>query len=540
MTLRSKFLAIALFIAFNALSSGAHAQSGCTGQFPADTICANAAGSQGLPSPTVASSIINFLCTAAPSTCASIFGYANIVWFGAIADSVHTSINAAAFASALATNQPVIVPATTAAGYGIGTNVITVTGGQTVHCENAATIFGTGAAIFSITSSQPGTGIYGCDANMRGASPGSTVYLLNDASVVVSNVTIQDSFCFVSYACVISVGTLGINNIALRNIRSDFSVGGPQFNIVNAQDGGFIVLDTLVCDFTSVVGNVSWSCGNFNNFAGLLIAGWLNASGLGTGTPAFAANVPAWNFTGIAISGAGVIYADDTIGDGCKLTIQFIIGPSLYCSINLGSQIILNGTTQSNIASVLAFGPQGSTGAEASTPAILINGATSQLNIANLYVTKATGDNVDITGTSSGINIANFISTNATGAALSLQNSVDYVRIGQGYISGNGSTVSNSSSGTHNVIQNLGGYNPVGLTAGTSTGTSTSTITAGTSPETHYIYQTANFNAVVKISTTTICTVPSATVPCVINLGPNEAYTVTWTTTQPTYTKFVH
>lgn len=103
------------------------------------------------------------------------------------------------------------------------------------------------------------------------------------------------------------------------------------------------------------------------------------------------------------------------------------------------------------------------------------------------------------------------------------------------------------NSGVGNVIVNNPGYNPVGYTAGTSTGTSASVISAGASPETHYITQSANFNAVVAKCTalacgtsTNICTVPSATVPCVLNLGPNENYKVTWTTTQPTYTKDVH
>lgn len=69
--------------------------------------------------------------------------------------------------------------------------------------------------------------------------------------------------------------------------------------------------------------------------------------------------------------------------------------------------------------------------------------------------------------------------------------------------------------------------------------TNASTITAAP-PETHYITQSATFNAVVKSGSTTLCTVPSATVPCVVDLGPNESYSVTWSTTQPTYSKFVH
>lgn len=107
--------------------------------------------------------------------------------------------------------------------------------------------------------------------------------------------------------------------------------------------------------------------------------------------------------------------------------------------------------------------------------------------------------------------------------------------------------ISNLSTSLNNAIANNLGFNPVGYTAGTSTGTSAAVIGAGPSPETHYITQSANFNAVVAKCTalacgtsTNICTVPSATVPCVIQLGPNENYKVTWATTQPTYTKDVH
>jgi hypothetical protein len=117
---------------------------------------------------------------------------------------------------------------------------------------------------------------------------------------------------------------------------------------------------------------------------------------------------------------------------------------------------------------------------------------------------------------------------------------------GQVSISG-GSLVSTGATGPLQVgasatvrVSDIQGYNPVGVTAAASTGTTGSTITAGQSPETHYIQQSATFNAAVAKGGQAICTVPSAAVPCVVELGPNESYTVTWSTTQPTYTKDVH
>lgn len=103
-----------------------------------------------------------------------------------------------------------------------------------------------------------------------------------------------------------------------------------------------------------------------------------------------------------------------------------------------------------------------------------------------------------------------------------------------------GNTTNIVNSGSANRITDNPGYNPVGTTAAANVGGSPATITAGPSPETHYIKQSATFNAAVAKNGNAICTVPSAAVPCVVQLGPNESYTVTWTTTQPTYTKDVH
>jgi hypothetical protein len=110
-----------------------------------------------------------------------------------------------------------------------------------------------------------------------------------------------------------------------------------------------------------------------------------------------------------------------------------------------------------------------------------------------------------------------------------------------------GNTINIANSGSGNITVNNAGYNSQGHAAGTSTGASGSVITAGSAPETHYIYQTSGFTAAVAKCTTlacgtstNICTVSSATVPCVIQLGPNESYKVTWSSPQPTYTKDLH
>lgn len=108
-------------------------------------------------------------------------------------------------------------------------------------------------------------------------------------------------------------------------------------------------------------------------------------------------------------------------------------------------------------------------------------------------------------------------------------------------VSGNVTAGINTAiTGTSSRVEGNTGYNPVGTSASASTGVSGSTITAGPSPETHWISQSASFNAVVVKNGVGTCQVASAGILCVMQLGPNESYDVTWTTTQPTYIKDVH
>jgi hypothetical protein len=170
--------------------------------------------------------------------------------------------------------------------------------------------------------------------------------------------------------------------------------------------------------------------------------------------------------------------------------------------------------------------------------------AIKNISINGNRVAGASGSGVNINAAANAIISNNIIGSaggfgvNAT--AIILAGTIGQVLIENNDLSGSTAKISNSMTSSLSRIEGNISYNPVGLTAGTSTGTSASTITAGPSPETHYITQSATFNAAVKSGATTLCTVATATVPCVIQLGPNESYSVTWTTTQPTYSKFVH
>jgi hypothetical protein len=98
----------------------------------------------------------------------------------------------------------------------------------------------------------------------------------------------------------------------------------------------------------------------------------------------------------------------------------------------------------------------------------------------------------------------------------------------------NGATTVNSV-----IVDNLC-YNPVGVTAAANVGTSPATITNGATPATHYLNQSATNTATVAKGGRAVATLAGSSTYYPIQLGPNESYTVTWSTTQPTYTADVH
>lgn len=122
------------------------------------------------------------------------------------------------------------------------------------------------------------------------------------------------------------------------------------------------------------------------------------------------------------------------------------------------------------------------------------------------------------------------------------------INIASGCSSGEicGNSLSNTANGkivnasTTTRVENNQGYNPVGVTAAANVGVSPATITAGASPETHYVRQSATNTATIAKGSQQIATLAGATTYYMIELAPFDTYTVTWTTTQPTFTKDVH
>jgi hypothetical protein len=96
-----------------------------------------------------------------------------------------------------------------------------------------------------------------------------------------------------------------------------------------------------------------------------------------------------------------------------------------------------------------------------------------------------------------------------------------------------------ATGGLNQLLNNIG-YNPIGVSAPSTIGASPFTYTAGPAPETHYLKQTATNSATVTQGGQQIAALVNPSTYYTIELGPNESYVVTWATTAPTTTKFVH
>jgi Pectate lyase superfamily protein len=94
--------------------------------------------------------------------------------------------------------------------------------------------------------------------------------------------------------------------------------------------------------------------------------------------------------------------------------------------------------------------------------------------------------------------------------------------------------------GSASKVTDNQGYNPVGYSGPIAVGASPATITAAASPETHYLTQSATNTATVTAGGGKALGTLSAGTTLVVQLDPGGTYQVTWTTTAPTYTKYIH
>lgn len=238
----------------------------------------------------------------------------------------------------------------------------------------------------------------------------------------------------------------------------------------------------------------------------------------------------------ISISDGTLVHVTDSaIGNQALDGIHAVIGSKLYLIGNELAGGFLSGGSAVTLGS-------GWTGVSVMS-SNMVNSGIIGFDIAGGVNAQVNDNFIQVTGT--GIYVApNVSSVKLTGNQViaSLQGITvdagtgDYVLISNNQLQGSGGGgVTYLGTGTHNWIIDNPGYNPVGVTSGTYAPATTATYTAGPSPETHYL--TAGTVTAVKVPAggSTAC---SAT-PCVVSLGPNETFSVTYTGA-PTDTKSIH
>lgn len=160
--------------------------------------------------------------------------------------------------------------------------------------------------------------------------------------------------------------------------------------------------------------------------------------------------------------------------------------------------------------------------------------SNSQLHSNNTGANVGAGD-ITIDGGSFNRIIGNTSQNfNAAGKSLVEQNATN-----SNYIENNSLFAGAIIIGANSRVRNNPGYNPLGTSGPVTVGISPATITAGSSPETHYITQSSTNTAVISMNSLSLG-ILTAGMTLVVNLEPGQAYQVTWNTTAPTYQKDVH
>jgi hypothetical protein len=248
--------------------------------------------------------------------------------------------------------------------------------------------------------------------------------------------------------------------------------------------------------------------------------------------------------TGLVINGTGGgqtsvwlnrILVDSSTGNGILLNnITNLQANWLEAFGNLGYAISMATILNGNISNTFAAGGVGLTGASASQNGISCS-PCNNVNLNGVFSSGHTGHGLSIAGSSSGVSVSGLQSFNNIGFGLVLVGTADNVVVEGGSVSGNtGGAVFNGASGTHNKVQDITGFNPVGGAAIT-VAASPFTYTASISPETVYI-KAGTISSVV-VAGQTIATAAGS--PITVQLGANESVVVTYTVV-PTMVKSVH
>lgn len=463
--------------------------------------------------------------------------YVLITDYGAIGDGniANAGVNTTALNTALATGKTVMIPYT-AAGYHFGTNQITVGTGQMIEGESQVLLKSTATtSLFRLTGFDKTSGISNVSIDMTGSGASSTAIRFGTGASVVYRVRIS-KIRFTN--CVEAIGdeVHATNYVVDVMIDDCLALLSRGRQIYNRRSRGFFLIRSTIVDFTQDVALAAWEGIRLEDYAGIELER-VDVLGWGNGPRTYNSAI-----RGIVLNnGAAVwltrVFSDSVIGDGVYVgNTQYLFALSLESSLSLGHGIILDNVSKGVFTNTLINGAVGITGAAAGAAGLFVQNCTDNV-FTNTYAYNCTGSGVYVTTGSARNNFSNS-STNNNGFGLAILSTAATTTFSGGSMTGNTTAVSNTATGTGNVIRNVTGYNPVGPAAVT-TSASPFTYTAGASPETLYYSATTGISAVKQGTVGILPAAIGANIPLTTELEPGQSVVITYTGTL-TAKKMVH
>jgi hypothetical protein len=464
--------------------------------------------------------------------------YVSITDYGAIGDGniANANVNATALTNALATGRTVVIPYT-AAGYHFGTHQITVGTGQIIQGESQVLLKSTATtSLFRMTGYNQTSGISNVTIDMTGSGSSSTAirFGTNSSSPVyrVRISKVRFSNCVEAIGDEVSA-TNYVVDIMIEDCMAWLTRGRQIYS--RRSRGSFLIRSTIV-DFTQDAASVAWEGIRLEDYAGIELER-VDVIGWGQGPRVYNSAI-----RGIVLNnGIAVwltrVFSDSVIGDGMYIgNTQFVFSLSLESSLSLGNGIILDNISKGVFTNTVINGATGITGAAAGAAGIFLQSCADNV-FTNTYAYNCTGSGIYV-NTGSVRNTFSNSSVNSNGFGLAILGTAASTKFTGGSMTGNTTSVSNTSTGTGNVIENITGYNPVGAAAVT-TGGSPWAYTAGASPETLYYSASSGISAVTQGGVSILPAAIGANIPLTTVLGPGESIVITYTGTL-TVKKTVH
>lgn len=382
--------------------------------------------------------------------------YVLITDYGAIGDGniANAGVNATAMANALATGKTVKIPYT-AAGYHFGTNQITVGTGQIIEGESQVLLKSTATtSLFRMTGFNITSGISNVFIDMAGSGASSTAIRFGTNSVIVSRVRISK----IRFAhCVEAIGeevhpTNSVVDIMIEDCLA-WQTRGRQ--IYSRRSRGFFMIRSTTVDFTQDAGAPTWEGIRIEDFAGVELER-VDVLGFGTSQTYNAAA------RGIVINNGQAlwltrVFSDSVRGDGILISnISFVFSLSLESSLSLGNGIVLSNVSKGVFSNTLINGANGLPGAAAGGAGLLVSGCADNV-FTNTLGYNCTGTGIIVNMGCARNTFANILLNNNL-FGIAIQGTTATTRFNGGSMNGNGTTVSNTATGTGNIIESVTGY----------------------------------------------------------------------------------